>query len=134
MTPVKYYLIKAFYQWITDNRLTPYIMVDATAEGVAVPEQYIQDGMIILNISPDATQGLDLGQRLIEFDARFGGIARHITVPVPAVMAIYARENGRGMEFNEDHNKGDDEGGGLPPTPAGSATPKRGKPVLKIVK
>ena len=92
------YLIRALYEWCTDNALTPFIavLVDAT---VQVPREYVQNGEIVLNVSFDATSGLKLGNEFIEFKVRFGGVPRDISVPVDRVIAIYARENGQGMAF-----------------------------------
>lgn len=92
------YLVRALYEWCTDNGFTPYVavMVDET---VQVPREYVQDGEIVLNVSFDATSSLKLGNEFIEFKARFGGKPREIMVPMNRVMAIYARENGQGMAF-----------------------------------
>lgn len=92
------YLIRAIYEWCTDQGLTPYlaVLVDAS---VQVPPQYVQDGQIVLNVSASATSGLKMGNDWIEFSARFGGVPHEIMVPVDRVMAIYARENGQGMAF-----------------------------------
>lgn len=92
------YLIRALYEWCTDNGFTPFIavLVDDT---VRVPNEYVKDGEIVLNISFDATSALQLGNEFIEFKGRFGGVARDILVPVNRVLAIYARENGQGMAF-----------------------------------
>ena len=92
------YLIRALYEWCTDNGLTPFIavLVDDT---VRVPNEYVKDGEIVLNISFDATSSLTMGNEFIEFKGRFGGVARDIFVPVDRVVAIYARENGQGMAF-----------------------------------
>jgi stringent starvation protein B len=97
-TSTRPYLIRALYDWCSDNGLTPYVavMVDET---VQVPREYVKDGEIVLNISFDATSALKLGNEYIEFKARFGGVARDIHVPVSRVLAIYARENGQGMAF-----------------------------------
>jgi stringent starvation protein B len=92
------YLIRALYDWCTDNGLTPYIAV-LVDETVQVPREYVKNGEIVLNISFDATSSLKLGNDLIEFKARFAGTAREIMVPVSRVIAIYARENGQGMAF-----------------------------------
>ena len=102
------YLIRAIYEWVVDNTLTPYMLVDATMPNVAVPERFVEDGKIILNIAPQAIGGLNLGNESVEFDARFSGIAQHVYVPVQAVKAVYAFENGRGMVFSDD--EGDDDG------------------------
>jgi stringent starvation protein B len=97
-TSTRPYLIRALYDWCTDNGLTPYVavLVDDT---VQVPREYVKNGEIVLNISFDATSSLKLGNEFIEFKARFAGTARDIMVPVNRVIAIYARENGQGMAF-----------------------------------
>ncbi len=92
------YLIRALYEWCTDNAFTPFIAVLAD-DSVRVPNEYVKDGEIVLNISFDATSALKLGNDFIEFKGRFGGVARDILVPVNRVLAIYARENGQGMAF-----------------------------------
>lgn len=150
MTSNRPYLIRAYYEWIVDNNLTPHLVVDATASGVVVPDEYVKDGQIVLNVSPSACGNLQIGDVDIEFDARFSGVPRHLIVPAGAVLAIYARENGAGTmfpreekhsqgpkmdddmeslkaevkELSEDKNGGDDE----PPKPP------RGRPTLKVVK
>ncbi len=102
MTSTRPYLIRAFYDWIVDNQCTPHVVVNASFEGVEVPEEYIQNGQIVLNIAFSAAHGLKLGEEAIEFQARFGGRVRQVYAPHAAVLAIYARENGRGMVFAED--------------------------------
>ena len=102
MTSSRPYLIRALYQWIVDNGVTPYILVDAAYQDVEVPKQYIQDNKIVLNIAPMAVQGLVLGDRDITFNARFAGQPTDVYVPTDAVLAIYARENGQGMMFSEE--------------------------------
>lgn len=97
-TSTRPYLIRALYEWCTDNGLTPYVAVRVD-DSVQVPREYVKDGEIVLNISFDATSGLQLGNDFIEFKARFGGKPREILVPVGRVIAIYARENGQGMAF-----------------------------------
>ena len=133
MTSSKPYLIRAIYEWLIDNQLTPYIVVDTTFPNVMVPERFIEDNKIILNISPDATAELMLGNEVVEFDASFSGKTLHIYAPVKAIVAIYAFENGRGMMFQGGEE--DDEGG---PGPEGGEPkpqpPKKGKPMLKVVK
>lgn len=105
MTSTRPYLIRALYEWCTDNGLTPYVavMVD---DSVQVPREYVKDGQIVLNISMDATTALKLGNDYIEFKARFAGKAREIMVPMNQVSAIYARENGQGMAFPIEPAKG----------------------------
>jgi stringent starvation protein B len=92
------YLIRALYEWCTDNGHTPFLAV-LVDETVRVPNEYVKDGEIVLNISFDATSALSIGNEFIEFKGRFGGVARDIYVPVGRVLAIYARENGQGMAF-----------------------------------
>ncbi len=92
------YMIRALYEWCMDNGFTPYVAVHVD-ETVQVPQEYVKNGEIVLNISYDATSGLKLGNDFIEFKARFSGTARGIMVPVSRVLAIYARENGQGMAF-----------------------------------
>lgn len=97
-TSTRPYLIRALYEWCTDNGFTPYVAVRVD-ESVQVPREYVKDGEIVLNVSYDATSALQLGNDFIEFKARFGGKPRDIMVPVSHVIAIYARENGQGMAF-----------------------------------
>lgn len=97
-TPTRPYLIRALYEWCTDNGLTPYVAVQVD-DTVQVPREYVKDGEIVLNISFDATSGLELGNEFVSFSARFAGKAREIMIPVDRVIAIYARENGQGMAF-----------------------------------
>ena len=97
-TSTRPYLIRALYDWCTDNGLTPYVAV-LVDDSVQVPREYVKNGEIVLNISFDATSSLKLGNEFIEFKARFAGTARDIVVPVNRVIAIYARENGQGMAF-----------------------------------
>lgn len=130
MTSSRPYLIRALYQWIVDNGVTPYILVDAACKGVDVPAQYIQDGKVVLNIAPMAVRGLMLGDADITFNARFGGQPTDIYVPTEAVLAIYARENGQGMMFTEEPHEPE------PPTegPGSDETDNSGKPRLRVVK
>ena len=125
-TSTRPYLIRALYEWCTDNGFTPYVAV-LVDETVQVPREYVKNGEIVLNISYDATSSLKLGNDFIEFKARFAGTAREIMVPVNRVIAIYARENGQGMAFPVPT----DGGGGsaeapLPTTEARAPTPLRG--------
>lgn len=117
MSPSRPYLIRALHEWIVDNQLTPYLLVDCSVDGVRVPQEHISEGRIILNVSPAATQDLQIGNDTIEFNARFAGRPQQIDVPVEGVLAIYARENGRGMVFTNDNGDDttpdpDDDGGG----------------------
>jgi stringent starvation protein B len=109
-TSTRPYLIRALYEWCSDNGLTPYVAVRVD-DTVRVPREYVKDGEIVLNISMDATSSLQIGNEYIEFKARFAGVARDILVPVSRVMAIYARENGQGMAFPlEDAPSAEDAG------------------------
>ena len=92
------YLIRALYEWCTDNGFTPYVAV-LVDETVQVPREYVNNGEIVLNVSFDATSGMQLSNEFIQFKARFGGVAREIVVPMGRVLAIYARENGQGLAF-----------------------------------
>jgi stringent starvation protein B len=97
-TSTRPYLIRALHDWCTDNGFTPYLAVHVD-ETVDVPREYVKNNEIVLNVGFEATSGLELGNEFIEFKARFGGVARDISVPVDHVVAIYARENGQGMAF-----------------------------------
>ena len=122
MTSSRPYLLRAVYEWIADNGLTPQIVVDAQHEQVRVPTAYVREGKIVLNVSSTAVRGLSLGNERVEFSARFGGAPFDVFVPVGAVLAIMARENGTGMSFPD---AGDDDR--PPPEP-------RRRPNLKVVK
>ena len=128
MTPLKPYLIRSIYEWILDNELTPHLLVNAEHPGVSLPNDYIEEGRIVLNMRPAAIQGLVLGNDDIEFNARFSGKAMHIVAPIQAVLAIYAKENGRGMIFDPDEYDEDT----TPPEP--ESPPPRKRPQLKVVK
>ncbi len=101
MKPRRPYLLRALHEWISDSGETPHIVVDAAAEGVTVPRQYVKDGKIVLNVSFTATQMLKLGNDFVSFEARFGGVGFAVQVPVRAILGIYARETGQGMIFPE---------------------------------
>ncbi len=131
MTSSRPYLIRALYEWILDNDCTPHILVHADAEGVDVPQQYVQDGQIVLNIAPTAVVDLLMDNQAISFNARFGGTPTDIYIPVASVIGIITRENGQGMmfDFNEPQQP--------PPTgpeEEGDNNKPAGKPTLKIVK
>ncbi|MDJ0657608.1 MAG: ClpXP protease specificity-enhancing factor [Xanthomonadales bacterium] len=108
MTPSRPYLIRALYDWITDNNLTPHILVDAEVEGVMVPNSAVNDGKVTLNIGPTAVKHLVLGNNRIEFEARFQGISQSVVLPVMSVMALYARENSQGMMFPPENGEDED--------------------------
>lgn len=126
------YFIRAINDWIVDNEWTPHLMVDAGWPGVAVPEAFVEDGRIVLNIRPSAVRDLVLGNDELSFSARFGGQPQWIRVPIGAVLGIYARENGEGLFF--------DAGDYTPPEPADEAPAEedagraRARPALRVVK
>lgn len=127
------YLIRALYEWIVDNNLTPHMLVDTANETVEVPQAFVENGRIILNVSPEATHSLVLGNDAITFNARFSGTAMDVNVPVSSVLAIYARENGQGMMFgDQDETPPDPDPGTGTEKPSAPAQVKR--PNLKIVK
>jgi len=122
------------HEWISDSNQTPHIVVDASMEGVEVPRQYVQGGKIILNVSSNATSMLSLGNEIVRFRARFGAATYDVSVPIAAVLGIYARETGQGMIFSEADSPAP------PPTPPSEPAPptgtenKRTKPTLKVIK
>lgn len=99
MTPKRPYILRALYEWLIDNELTPHIVVDAEWPYIQVPQQYVQDGQIVLNIAPGALQGLQMGNEEIRFFARFQGKEQRVLIPMGALLAIYAKENGAGTIF-----------------------------------
>jgi stringent starvation protein B len=123
MSSSKPYLIRALHEWIVDNNLTPHLLVNAEIPGVQVPTEYIDSGRITLNISPTATQGLQLGNDWIDFQARFNDKTVRVLTPVVAVLAIYARENGQGVIF-ENSTKDNSDHDGNPPPPRTKQKPK----------
>ncbi len=135
MTSSQPYLIRAIYDWVIENGFTPYLLVNAENDYAMIPRDFVEDGKIILNINPSAISDLQLGNDYIMFNARFSGKAMEVSVPVVAVLAIYARENGQGMMFDENNTN-------LPPTPPENPTPpvkpeppkKSQRPQLKVVK
>jgi len=103
MSSNKPYVVKAFYDWIFDNGLTPYIVVDVNVYGVIVPMSYVDDGQIVLNVSPSAVGSIAMGEEIIELSARFGGKLENMSIPYGAVVAIYAKENGAGTSLAIEH-------------------------------
>ncbi|MGF1758474.1 ClpXP protease specificity-enhancing factor [Photobacterium sagamiensis] len=99
LTPRRPYLMRAFYDWLVDNDLTPHLVADATLPGVKVPMEFVSDGQIVLNIAPRAVGNLELGNEAVSFNARFSGRPHSVIVPLYAAVAIYARENGAGTMF-----------------------------------
>ena len=124
MTPSKPYVVRAIYDWIVDNNCTPHVLIDAASDGVVVPEDYVTEGQIVLNISPTAVVGLHLGNDAVSFSGRFGGVPLDVFLPLDSILGIYARENGQGMVFDAAEEPDDP-----PEPPAG-----RGRPSLQVVK
>ncbi|MBU6247872.1 MAG: ClpXP protease specificity-enhancing factor [Xanthomonadaceae bacterium] len=140
MTSNRPYLLRAIYDWISDNNLTPYVLVDATREGVRVPPHVVKNGQVVLNLAMRAVANLDLGNEWISFQARFSGVSHSILVPVTAVLALYAQENGQGMMFPAEEADGDPpsppdggEAASAPEPPDDDDKPRRGGH-LRIVK
>jgi stringent starvation protein B len=136
MTSNRPYLFRAFYEWILDNNCTPYLLVNPKVKGVELPEAYINDDSVVLNLSPQAIHNYQVNNQNIEFNARFGGISTNIKVTMPAVLAIYAKENGQGMYFTPENEP-------KPPKPTkkttrskvSSSSTRRGeRPNLRLVK
>ncbi len=160
LTPRRPYLLRAFYEWLLDNQLTPHLVVDVTLPGVLVPMEYARDGQIVLNIAPRAVGNLELANDEVRFNARFGGVPRNVSVPMAAVLAVYARENGAGTMFepeaaydedvtslNDDDATGERESdavmsvidGDKPDRPDDNdpdddPPPRGGRPALRVVK
>lgn len=109
MNSYRPYLIRALYEWISDNGLTPHLLVDAEVEGVSVPPQAINEGRVVLNVAGRAVMGFRVDDEYVSFSARFSGVSHEIWVPIKAVLAIYARENGQGMVIPEDPYSGVDD-------------------------
>lgn len=144
MTSSKPYIVRAFYDWISDNHLTPYIVVDCSVPSVIVPMAFVTDGQIVLNISSGAVGAISMAGDAIEFSARFGGKLEHLVVPFSAIAAIYAKENGAGTSLPVEHVEEDEtltdvsdstetsleanEESSEPPRPP------KGKPSLKVIK
>ena len=137
MTSNRPYLLRALHEWILDNGMTPYVVIDADMPNVNVPERYVEDGKIVLNLSKTAALNMKIENEVMRFTTSFSGVSCIVSAPVTAVLAIYSKENGRGMIFPDDEDEldddeGGDDGGGddEPPTP-----PKvKGKPKLTVVK
>jgi stringent starvation protein B len=125
MSPSQPYLVRAIYEWIVDNELTPYVLVNAENDATHVPRQYVENGKIVLNLGPIAVNDLNMANDYIAFNARFGGKAMDVSFPVSSVLAIYAKENGQGMVFSETEDENP------PPEPEPD---KPGRPSLKLVK
>ena len=105
LIPTRPYLIRAIRDWAMDNRLTPQLLVDAGVDGIVVPGSYVQDGKIVLNVHTEAVKALELGNEFITFSARFGGTSHAINLPIQSVLAVFARENGQGIFFQEEETQ-----------------------------
>jgi|SRR5690554_5553609 len=148
MTPKRPYVARALYEWLLDNQLTPHVVIDANYPGTEVPQEFVQDGQIVLNIHPEATTAFEMGELELSFQARFGGVPRKVVVPFGALLAIYARENGAGSIF-EPESAYDEVEASLVPAPELAPNPdsntsdsdsdapkptRKGKPQLKVIK
>lgn len=122
MTSHRPYLLRALVEWINDNGMTPHILVDACVQGVQVPASAVKDGRVVLNIAGRAVMHLHIGDESVSFNARFAGVSYPVQVPMPAVLAVYARETGQGMALPEDIISGEPPDDVPPPT-----TPNGGK-------
>ena len=131
MTTNQPYLLRAFYEWIVDNDLTPYLVVDAYVEGTSVPQEHVKDGQIVLNVSPGACSNLIMGNEQITFNARFGGVPCKLVVPCKAALAIYAKENGAGTVFAVEEDPSVD---GLAEAAPPKKPSKKGPPNLTVIK
>lgn len=129
MTPLKLYLLRAVYDWAIESGFTPHVIVDANQPGVRVPNGFVQDGKIVLNVAPRAVQAFQLTAEGISFSARFGGTPHLVECPLPSLRAVYARENGQGVAFPES----DDTPPTVTPPQSPAPAPRKG-PVLKRVK
>ena len=131
------YLVRALYEWIVDNDCTPHMLVNSDYPKVQVPAGFASDGQIVLNVSPTAVRQLHMDNEAVSFEGRFGGVPHTLYVPIPAIMGVYARENGQGMVFDleesleaDDEVEPDDDG-----PPPGSEPPRpTGRPSRKVVK
>jgi len=131
----KPYLMRAFYSWIVDSRCTPILVINANFPGCVIPEQHIENGEILFNISPEAIRDFAIRQDKVEFRASFSGSVQHISVPIKAVLAVYAEENKQGMYFDyEDEDFFDDGGEGDGSYDSSIAQKEsNGKPNLRLV-
>jgi len=147
MTSRKPYFLRAMHEWISENGMTPYIVVDASIQGVQIPREFVQDGKIILNISYTAANALQLGNDWVMFDARFSGKAFNVALPCQSILAVYAQETGEVFVFDEEENLNPDPQP-TPPEPPKidksqskeetskptTTAVKKGKPTLRVVK
>jgi len=133
MTSNRPYLIRAMYEWISDNGMTPYLLVDAGMDGVQVPSQAVKDGRVVLNVARRAVANIELGNDWIRFAARFSGVGHSVEVPIAAVQAIYAQESGQGMMLPQEDSTPPDGGPGAN-GPEGPGEAAKKAPHLRVVK
>ncbi|MGG4606594.1 ClpXP protease specificity-enhancing factor [Providencia sp. Me31A] len=158
MSPRRPYLLRAHYEWLLDNDMTPHLVVDVTVPAVNVPMEFARDGQIVLNVAPRAVGNFEITNEEVRFNARFGGIPRQVYVPMAAIIAVYARENGSGMMFEPEAAYDAQLSSGIeeveeqeeslslvhdaestnenPQEPSGDEPPKppNGRPALRVVK
>lgn len=138
MTSNRPYLIRALFEWILDNDMTPHLLVDAMHPQADVPRKFVEEGRIVLNIAPTAVRNLVIGNDMISFSARFGGVPSEVGLPPVAVLGIYARENGHGMIFPQEDDEADapssPEGADSGQTKATKTNRRGGRPALRVVK
>ena len=127
------YLIRAIYEWCSDSGLTPYLSVKVNAQ-TRVPMEFVKNGEIVLNIGPDATHRLTIGDDIVQFSARFGGVSRECSIPVEAVIGVFARENSQGLFFSPEPAAQADVAATPTNEPAPTSPTNSGKPRLQIVK
>ena len=134
LPPKRPYLLRAMHQWMTDGGQTPHVIVDVDRHAVDVPRAFVKDGKIVLNISYDATERLNIGNDWLELDTRFAGAVHHVRAPIGAILGIYARETGQGMIFPE--GDADPDPTDSPPANPGSGKPSAAakRPKLQVVK
>lgn len=133
ITPTRPYLVRAIYEWINDNLLTPYLLINAEEKGVFVPQQYIKDGQIVLNIAPHAVHQLLMDNDAVGFSARFGGVPQQVYVPMRAILGLYARENGQGLFFDASEYPVESEEESTEIEQPETDTPPAKKPSLRIL-
>jgi stringent starvation protein B len=131
MTPSKPYLIRGLYEWLLDNEVTPHILIDTGCSGVVIPKNFAAETKLVLNLAPSAIAKLEMTNEYISFSARFGGVSEDIYCPMESILAIYARENGEGMMFNQESEKSPETDG---PAAKKGKSKKSNRPGLKVVK
>ena len=135
LIPTLPYLIRAIREWAMDNGLTPQLLIDAGVDGVVIPEGHVRDGKIVLNVHSQAVKALELGNEFITFSARFGGTSQAIKLPIQSVLAVFARENGQGIFFQEEetqHQMEQSAGDSEESPPNGQSSGSR-RPYLRLV-